>query len=396
MSDVDGVRGGKSPRWDDDFYDKPLPNQAQKTAANIANAPWLVQPSGRAEPAADPAVMRAIFSNPAMYGPGVALAKPPPAAPPRPAPLADAPNARHGITLANVAQNVATGTRTDPTRAFTCGAGYKLYPELSRQADGSDAIVQWKAFNTETKRVEFLVGPDALKTFTSSPRDYAVAAANGFMGEQDAATVESARVVDVAMREGFTAALGQLMTAQRAAWTDPAWVAKTTVNVVSSVGPAAAARAELRLEARAAAAEAQVASPNATRFVTHVNEDLPLGKLDGTRTMNCANCAIATDASIAGSPASALPGNATLARDLSAYYGKPWSGAMTSSAEMETVMKDAGAGSRGIVFGRNPNAEIGHFFNVVNEDGVVRFLDGQTGEAAKLGRFDTFWLVRTN
>jgi hypothetical protein len=59
-----------------------------------------------------------------------------------------------------------------------------------------------------------------------------------------------------------------------------------------------------------------------------VNDDLPLGKIAGTRTMNCANCAIATDASIAGSPASALPGEVTRVADLTAVYDKPWSGSM--------------------------------------------------------------------
>lgn len=345
-------------------------------------------------PAAYPA---AIFSNPAMFGQPVAVAKPKtePAVV-RPAPLPVAPNARRGITLANLAENVPHGTRTDPTRAFTCGAGYKLFPEVAQQPDGKDALVYWKAFNTETKRTEFLVGPEALKSFTSAPSDYATAAANAFLGKQDAVTLASARTVDVAVGEGFGAAVHELRKAQVTAWTDPSWVAETTINVVSSVGPAAAARAELRLQARAAAAEAVAAEPTATGFVAHINDDLPLGKIDGTRTMNCANCAIATDSSIAGSPATALPGDVTDTLALSRHYGKPWSEWISTSKDVEDAMAAAGPGSRGIVFGRNPHANVGHFFNVVNEDGRVLFVDGQTGGAASVRSFDKFLLLRTN
>ena len=38
---------------------------------------------------------------------------------------------------------------------------------------------------------------------------------------------------------------------------------------------------------------------------------------------------------------------------------------------------------------------MGHFFNVINENGVVKFLDGQTGKAAKLN-YDIYELLPTN
>ena len=393
MSGVDGVSGTRSSPWED-AYEKPLPKEAEKAAANIANAPWLADATGgtAASGAAYPA---AIFSNPAMYGAPVRPAPPPPASPPRPAPLAVAPNAMHGVALANLAEHVPAGTRTDASRAFTCGAGYKLYPEVSKQPDGTDALVYWKAFNTETKRVEFLVGSDTLKTFTSAPSDYATAAANAFMGEQDAATRESARVVDLAVRKGFGPAIEHLGTASAAAWTDPKWVIKTTANVVSAVGPSAAVAADVRLQVRTAAAERAFAEPSATAFVAHVSNDVPLGKLPGTRTMNCANCAIATDASIAGSPATALPGDVTKVSDLAEYYEKPWSAWIRTPNDLEAAMAAEPAGARGIVFARNPRAGVGHFFNVVNEDGRVMFVDGQTGGAASLRGYDKFLLLRT-
>lgn len=162
-----------------------------------------------------------------MFGPAVSLAAGPPAEATKPAPLPPAPNARHGVTVATLADGLPSGTRTDASRAFSCGAGYKLYPEVARQPDGRDAVVYWKAFNTDAKRVDFLVGPDALSTFTSAPSDYATAATNAFMDEQDAATRESAKVVELATRDGFGPAIRHLLPASKAAWSDPKWVAKT-------------------------------------------------------------------------------------------------------------------------------------------------------------------------
>jgi filamentous hemagglutinin len=56
----------------------------------------------------------------------------------------------------------------------------------------------------------------------------------------------------------------------------------------------------------------------------------------------------------------------------------------------------AGPGARGIVFGSRGSGEVGHVFNAVNQKGVVRFLDGQTGQAASLEGYKSFQLLRTN
>jgi len=59
-------------------------------------------------------------------------------------------------------------------------------------------------------------------------------------------------------------------------------------------------------------------------------------------------------------------------------------------------MQTAGNGARGIVLGTR-GSDIGHFFNVVNQGGVIRFLDGQAGGVANLAAgYDGFWLLRTN
>ena len=393
MDRIEGSSTARAATWNDDEYDKPLPGVAQKSAANIANAPWLsdAAPGTNGVPGAYPA---AIFSNPAMYGPAVSLAKPPALAAPKPEPLAAAPNSLKGITLANVAAKLPTGTRTDSTRAFSCGAGYKLYPEVAKQPDGKDAIVYWTAFNRETKRTEFVVGPDALRTFTSAPRDYATAAANGFMGG-DEVTRESVKAVDEAMRHGFAAGVGQALHASHVAWTNPDWIVKTVTNTSATFVQSVAVADRLKVDMRAVAAERAVGEVGSTSFLEHVNNDLPLGKTEGTRAMNCANCAVATDAAISGSPASALPGAKTSAADLSAHYGTRWSPACSAN-EIENALKTAGEGTRGIVFGEVPNRSYGHFFNVVNDDGVVRYFDGQPGAMTSPAGYSRLWLLPTN
>jgi hypothetical protein len=48
------------------------------------------------------------------------------------------------------------------------------------------------------------------------------------------------------------------------------------------------------------------------------------------------------------------------------------------------AMSKAGNGARGIVYvGTGKPGSVGHVFNVVNQKGVVRFLDGQTGKAVQ-------------
>jgi filamentous hemagglutinin len=153
--------------------------------------------------------------------------------------------------------------------------------------------------------------------------------------------------------------------------------------------------AEVRLEARAAVAESVVGEAGSTAFVAHVNKELPLGKTAGDRAFNCANCAIATDASLSGRPASALPGEVTKAEDLAAHYGTSWAPGSPGASSIEASMTAAGPGARGIALGKYPNKDVGHFFNVVNEDGAIRFVDGQSGAPANLAPFERLWLLRT-
>jgi hypothetical protein len=54
-----------------------------------------------------------------------------------------------------------------------------------------------------------------------------------------------------------------------------------------------------------------------------------------------------------------------------------------------------GDGARAIVGGWS-RAGIGHYFNVINDDGQIVFLDGQTGSAGHVARWRNYWVMRTN
>lgn len=111
--------------------------------------------------------------------------------------------------------------------------------------------------------------------------------------------------------------------------------------------------------------------------------------------INCVNCSIATDATLADRPASALGGGPFRVDVLEKTFGARF-GAPSPIESVSEVLLAAGPGARGIVFGSRGSGEVGHVFNVANQNGVVRFLDGQTGGAASLEGYQTFQLLRTN
>jgi hypothetical protein len=109
---------------------------------------------------------------------------------------------------------------------------------------------------------------------------------------------------------------------------------------------------------------------------------------------NCVNCAIATDAMLAGRPASAMRGGPHSIAILEQIFGAKFSVA-GDLGEVTNVLLAAGSGSRGIVYGSRSGG-VGHVFNAVNQNGVVRFLDGQTGKAAIVSGYIGFCFLRTN
>ena len=116
------------------------------------------------------------------------------------------------------------------------------------------------------------------------------------------------------------------------------------------------------------------------------------------RTHNCVNCAVATDATLAGNPASALPINSTAGVSLTVLerqFGNRFVNISTPDAIAQKML-DAGNGARGIIYGSYGPDQPGHVFNVVNQNGTIRFLDGQTGKVADLSKFESFKMLRTN
>jgi hypothetical protein len=109
---------------------------------------------------------------------------------------------------------------------------------------------------------------------------------------------------------------------------------------------------------------------------------------------NCVNCAIAADATLAGRAASALPSGPTSISVLEKMFGGRFV-SVTGPGAIESQLLNAGAGARGIVFGSRGAGEVGHVFNAVNQNGVVRFLDGQIGGAASLEGYTSFSFLRT-
>jgi len=59
-------------------------------------------------------------------------------------------------------------------------------------------------------------------------------------------------------------------------------------------------------------------------------------------------------------------------------------------------MNQAGFGARGIVYGYRGANVVGHVFYVVNQKGMIHYIDGQSGAAATLEGYKSFQLLRTN
>jgi len=111
-------------------------------------------------------------------------------------------------------------------------------------------------------------------------------------------------------------------------------------------------------------------------------------------TQNCVNCAIATDATLAGRPASAL---GTTGVQPIAALEKEFGAKFTHGVGIKQIEAAVGQpGQRGIVFGIPTKGGDNHVFNVVNQKGVIRFLDGQTGKVADITRYKFLSFLPTN
>ena len=104
---------------------------------------------------------------------------------------------------------------------------------------------------------------------------------------------------------------------------------------------------------------------------------------------------VALDATLAGRPASALPGPRQTITVLEKEFGTKFS-APTTLAKIEAEFAQLGNGARGIVFGQKVSGGAGHVVNVVNQRGTVRFLDAQSGTVANFDKLMNFRFLRTN
>jgi hypothetical protein len=98
-----------------------------------------------------------------------------------------------------------------------------------------------------------------------------------------------------------------------------------------------------------------------------------------TRNTNCVNVVIATDAKLAGLKVPPPPpGIATDLQVIEHVYGHTFN-KVQSKMSLKSHLQAWGPGSRAIVYGARDVNGGAHVFNAVNDGGVVKFLDGQTG-----------------
>jgi filamentous hemagglutinin len=116
-------------------------------------------------------------------------------------------------------------------------------------------------------------------------------------------------------------------------------------------------------------------------------------KIVPDRINNCVNCAIATDTMLSGKPAQALPGTQTSASVVEDFFEAKFVSA--SQDKIISEFQNAGSGARGIVLGVFDDGQ-SHVFNVVNQQGNIRFLDGQTGKPASFNGFVKTFVLPTN
>jgi hypothetical protein len=113
----------------------------------------------------------------------------------------------------------------------------------------------------------------------------------------------------------------------------------------------------------------------------------------GAGTMNCVNCVITTDQMLDGAKVSAALDGPKPVNFLETYFGSHFA-PVADRAAIEAAMTAAGDGSRGVVFASRGPGRVGHVFNVINQGGVIRFLDGQTGKVASFGGYRDFFFMR--
>ncbi|WP_369634750.1 toxin glutamine deamidase domain-containing protein [Nocardia sp. JMUB6875] len=122
---------------------------------------------------------------------------------------------------------------------------------------------------------------------------------------------------------------------------------------------------------------------------------------------NCQSCVVSVEERLAGNEVTAVRRSDKAATDFTwpddvlnaVGHGNSFR-EVSGYKEIEQQLLDAGPGSRGIVHGawldENGLYESGHVFNVINRDGKIFYVDGQTGTWADLHNYSGFEFLRTN
>jgi len=118
---------------------------------------------------------------------------------------------------------------------------------------------------------------------------------------------------------------------------------------------------------------------------------------------NCVNCAIATDNILAGRPSSALPAGPWKVGNKYVYLDKPQPISILEKtygvkfnpiklSDIDNIVKN---GQRGILFGSRADGT-GHVINFTKKNGVINYIDGQSGGAGSTEGFESVKILITN
>ena len=107
----------------------------------------------------------------------------------------------------------------------------------------------------------------------------------------------------------------------------------------------------------------------------------------GQYKQNCAECAVLTDDLLAGRAFNvARDIGLTNMRQLERALGGEFTHNLTAQ-QIQSMLSEAGPGSRSVIYAHRGDPTNGHFFNAVNQRGVIRFLNGQAGTAQDVTGF---------
>ena len=199
------------------------------------------------------------------------------------------------------------------------------------------------------------------------------------IGEFAGQAVESARLAAAAAK--IRGIIEALIAAARAVAASIGRVAGRAGELLSKLKPIEESTIKRAASSSSEASSAEIGGAGSIRDVN-----------PGGGQNNCVNCVATTDRVLDGEKVSAVlsePQHPSVLEQLFKSKFHPVNG----PSDIDAAMANAGDGARGVVYGGRLNG-IGHVFNAVNQNGVVRYLDGQIGREASFDGFDHFFFMR--